>query len=183
MRADRGFTLIELVAGMVVFSIVIVIVVNLVMSQASRSVDPVVQSRASHLAESLLQEIMRTRFDENSAASAPGSRCNEATPCTPSSGLGPDSGETRSNFDDVDDFHGLSVSGSSIQDSRGQAVSAGGNAAFAGFAVAVQVFYDDNLDGVRDGSGAYTGNVKLVSVTVTTPLNEAISFTAHRWNH
>lgn len=183
MRANNGFTLIEVVAGMVVFSIVMVIVVNLVMGQATRSVDPIVQSRASHLAQSLLDEIMRTRFDENSGASAPGFRCNEASPCTPGSGLGPDSGETRSTFDDVDDFNGLNISGSHFRDSRGQAITAAGNVAFTGFALAVQVFYDDNLDGVRDGGGAYTGNVKLISVTVTTPLDEPLTFTTHRWNH
>ncbi len=182
MHANRGFTLIELVVGMVVFSIVMLVVTDLVMSQSRRSVDPVVQSRAAHLADAFMNEIMRTRFDEQAVSRSPGSRCNEATACTPASRLGPDSGETRASYDDVDDYHGFVASGESLQDSRGRAVTAGGVSTFSGFVLAVQVFYDDNLDGQKDGTGTYTGNVKLIRVTVTTPLGDDVVFTQHRWN-
>ncbi|WP_414829395.1 type IV pilus modification PilV family protein [Alteromonas sp. H39] len=185
MRANRGFTLIELVVGMVIFSIVMLIVVNLMSAQSARSVDPVLQSRASELGQSIISEIMSKAFDERSSRTGNALRCNELTPCTASGNLGPDNTEVRGTFNDVDDYHGLIASGETIQSSLGQNIVSPDGAMYQGFRVAVQVFYDDNLDGINDdiaGSATVVGNVKLLRVTVTTPLDEDIVFTAHRWN-
>lgn len=185
MRAERGFTLIELVVGMVVFSIVMLIVINLISSQSARSVDPVLQSRASELGQSVISEVMSKAFDEQSSRTGSDLRCNEVTPCTASGALGPDSAEVRGTFNDVDDYDGLVASGSSIQSSLGQNIVSTDGAMYQGFRIAITVYYDDNLDGVDDdaaGGSTLVGNVKLVKVMVTTPLDEDIVFTAHRWN-
>lgn len=185
MRAERGFTLIELVVGMVVFSIVMLIVINMISAQSARSVDPVLQSRASELGESVMSEVMSKSFDEQSSRTGSSLRCNEVTPCTASGSLGPDNSEGRGNYNDVDDYHGLNASGETIQSSLGQEINSAEGPMYQGFGIAIAVFYDDNLDGVNDdvaGNGAVVGNVKLVQITVTTPLDEDVVFTAHRWN-
>lgn len=185
MRANRGFTLIELVVGMVVFSIVMLIVFNVISVQSARSVDPVLQSRASELGQSIISEVMSKAFDEQSSRTGNDLRCNEGTPCTISGSLGPDNAEVRGTFNDVDDYHGLVASGETIQSSLGQNIVSPDGAMYRGFRIAIQVFYDDNLDGINDdiaGSGNVVGNVKLIQVTVITPLDEDIVFTAHRWN-
>ena len=53
-----GFTLIELVIGIVVFSIALVLFTSLMVPQAIRSVDPIFQVRASELGQSLMNEII-----------------------------------------------------------------------------------------------------------------------------
>ncbi|TDF34527.1 type II secretion system protein [Alteromonadaceae bacterium M269] len=215
----KGFTLIELVIGIVAFAIVITLVTGLILPQASRSIDPIFQVRATELAQGLLSEINAKAFDESSNQSIGGSvRCNENIPvidpvtrvetppdtvlddpgefpCTLSRDLGnveevpPGSGnfvtETRDQFDDVDDFNGLSVSGAGIVNSLGEGISLGALNLYEGFQVQVSVFYDSNFDGINDdagNTGTVSGNVKFIGVLVTTPNNDTLQFSSYRTN-
>ena len=183
-KRHSGFTLIELVAGLVVFSVVMLIVINLVASQSRRSIDPIWQVRAAELGSSLTNEIMSKAFDENSNLSGGGERCNEGTPCTTSGSLGPDADEVapaggRADYDDIDDYHGLNQSDGNILSSLGTAMLVDGRPLYQGYSARVSVFYDDNLDGIAD---AGIGNTKLVVITVTTPDNLEITFSRYRWN-
>lgn len=193
MRVEyyKGFTLIELVIGMVVFSIVMLVITSLIAPQSKRSIDPIWQARAAELGQSFISEIQAKSFDENSSRSGGSLRCNEGTPCTSSSALGPDVGETRIDFNDVDDFAGLSATGSAIQSAVGATMTADGVNLYQGFSVDISVVYDDNEDGHNDDdsdgdgvndTGTYVGNVKLITVTVTTPGGDAIPFTLYKWN-
>lgn len=181
MRASRGFTLIELVVGLVVFSAVMVIVSDVLVTQSERSVDPVVQTRASELSQAMLNEIMARKFDHHSSGDTPPLRCNERVACTPAGALGPEAGETRATFDDVDDYHGYAV----IADGRGLPITENGEEMYRGFSLRVRVFYDDNLDGANDYplGGSQTGNIKRISTFVTTPTDDTLVFTAYRWNY
>ena len=181
MRAEQGFTLLEIVIGLVVTSIVMLIVTDLLGAQAQQSVAPVTQARANVLAQGLQREILSKAFDENSGGHNAGERCNDTISCTTSANLGPDSGENRSTFDDVDDYHGYSV----IRNSAGQTITQSGQSLYQGYQLNVVVFYDDNLDGIDDaaGVGSYTGNAKLVRVSVLTPNDETIVFGSYRWNY
>lgn len=175
----NGFTLIELVVGMVVFSVVMLIVINLVATQSRRSIDPIWQVRATELASSMTSEIMSKAFDEVSTALTGNQRCNEGgSTCTASANLGPD-GESRDEFDDVDDYHGLNEASGNILNTLGTPMLVDGEPLYKGFSASVSVFYDNNLDGVDDG---VVGNAKLIVITVTTPDNEAIRFSRYRWN-
>lgn len=181
MRAERGFTLIELVVGLVVFSTVMVIVTDVLVTQSERSVDPVVQTRAAELSQAMLNEIMAKQFDHNSMGNSHPLRCNETTACTGAGFLGPEAGESRASFNDVDDYHGYTV----IANSQGQAIVDNGTPMYQGYSLQVSVFYDDNLDGINDypGGGSISGNVKRISTQVTTPTNDTLTFTAYRWNY
>lgn len=181
MRASRGFTLIELVVGLVAFSVVMLIVSDVLVTQSSRSVDPVVQTRASELSQAMLNEIMAKKFDHQSAGNAPPLRCNERVACTAAGELGPESGETRATFDDVDDYHGYAA----IADGRGLPITENEQDMYQGFSLRVVVFYDDNVDGTNDypAGGSQTGNVKRISTYVTTPTDDTLVFTAYRWNY
>lgn len=184
-KRSQGFTLVELIIGITVFSIIMMVIIGLIGPQSRLSVEPVWQVRASELAQSLMSEINAKAFDEQSSLSANGPRCNEGTPCTSSGNLGPDTGESRAAFDDVDDYNGLNQSGAAILSAQGVPMLYNGESLYAGFTVQVQVYYDDNEDGVNDdagGSGAVVGNVKRIVITVTTPGGEAITFSSYRWN-
>ena len=184
-KAVKGFTLVELIIGITVFSIIMMVIIGLIGPQSRLSVEPIWQVRASELAQSLMSEINARAFDDNLANSNSGKRCNESVSCTPSASLGPDPGENRARYDDIDDFHGLNESGAAILSAQGLPVLYNGESLYTGFSVAIQVYYDDNEDGVNDdagGSGAVIGNVKRIVITVTTPGGEAITFSSYRWN-
>ncbi|MBT0586877.1 type IV pilus modification PilV family protein [Alteromonas oceanisediminis] len=196
MRANtgvqHGFTLIELIAGIVVFGVALAIVTSLVASQSRRSIDPIWQVRAVELGHSLLNEISAKPFDENSDPLGGTTRCNEATPCTSSGQLGPDGAETRANFDDIDDYHGLDVESAAITNSLNETLQSPNGALYQGFRAQVSVFYDDNTDGFNDDdadgdgtpdSGNVIGNTKLIRIIITTPGGDAVPISLYAVNY
>jgi len=196
MRVQRGFTLIELVVGIVIFAVAMVLVVSVLQPQVKKGIDPIWQVRAASLGQSLSNEILAKPFDQNSNQVGGMLRCNEsvsepAVPCTTSNDLGPDSGENRGSFNDVDDYHGLSVTGADILNSLGLTTNVDGVNIYAGFSAQVTVFYDQNLDGIndddvnQDGSldtGTLVANKKLVTVSVITPGGERITMASIKGN-
>lgn len=187
IQRPTGFTLIELVIGIMVFAIAISLFISLIVPQARQSVDPILQVRATELAQSLMGEIASKSFDENSSRNGGMSRCNEnANPCSTSGVLGQDGSEARNTYNDVDDYHGLLESGAGIQNSFGSSINLNGELLYEGFKLKVTVFYDDNMDGVDDAiafGSANIGNSKLITITVTTPTNEDITFSSYRSNY
>lgn len=193
---QSGFTLVELIIGIIVFGIAMTFVTSLVVPLASRSADPIMQVRASELASSFLDEISAKAFDENSTSSV---RCNDdlnndgdlqdmsEVACTVSGNLGPDTGESRlvglSNFDDVDDYHGLhqgvGATDPVIRNSLGEPLSIGGENVYNGFSVAISVVYDGNYDGAADNNQT----AKRITVVVTTPFQESLVFSTYRSNY
>jgi MSHA pilin protein MshD len=191
-----GFTLIEMIVGIVIFGIVLALVTTLIFPQARRSVDPIMQVRATELAATLLREISSKKFDENGTGTI---RCNDdlnddgdlddtgEAACTAAIDLGPESGESRtatmSNFDDVDDYHGLLQGAGQtdpiIRNSLGEVLVVDGQTLYAGFSISVSVIYDGNLDGTADTDQTS----KLVTVTVNTPGGEALQFSLYRSNY
>lgn len=176
VNKPSGFTLIELVIGIVVFSIALVLFTSLVVPQAIRSVDPIFQVRASELGKSLINEIASKSFDEASDRTGGLVLCSASVApiCTASGSLGAEEG-LRQNFDDVDDYHNLNESGASIENSLG-----GTSGLYTGFNVQVTVVYDASMDGITDTS---IGNTKLITVTVSTPNDEDIIFSTFRSNY
>jgi MSHA pilin protein MshD len=173
-----GFTLIELVIGIVVFSIALVLFTSLIVPQAIRSVDPIFQVRASELGQSLMNEITSKSFDEKSDRTGGATLCNAT--CIGSINLGPDDSESRTTFDDVDDYHGLNVSNGDIKNSLDETTVLDGSNLYQGFSLHVSVVYDAAMDGTAD---TVVGNTKLITVTVTTPNDEDIIFSSFRSNY
>ena len=178
VNKPKGFTLIELVIGIVVFSIALVLFMSLIVPQAIRSVDPIFQIRASELGESLMNEITSKSFDEKSDRAGGEAHC-DAT-CIGDINLGPDENESRTSFDDVDDYHGLNVSNGDIKNSLDETIALNGSFLYQGFSVSVSVVYDAAMDGIAD---TVVGNTKLITVTVTTPNDEDIIFSSFRSNY
>jgi MSHA pilin protein MshD len=180
MRVNKhsGFTLIELVIGIIVFSIALVLFTSLIVPQAIRSVDPIFQVRAAELGQSLINEIASKSFDEKSDRTGGTNFCDAA--CIGSINLGIDGSETRASFDDVDDYNGLNESGGAIKNTFGESTTLTGSNLYEGFTLNVDVIYDANMDGLAD---TVVGNSKLITVTVTTPNDEDIVFSTYRSNY
>lgn len=196
---NQGFTLVELVVGIVVFSIALSIITQWIAPLTRQSVEPIWQVRATELAQSLMNEISAKSFDENSDRATGQVRCNEdlddsgVVPdspgeilCTAEAGFGPDGIlsdpidplETRDVFDDVDDYDGFREQDGNIRNSLNAALVVDGQNLYQGFVAEVDVSYDEGYLENPDGNQLR----KRITVTITTPGNQALQFTRYRSN-
>ncbi|MBW8182821.1 type II secretion system protein [Shewanella nanhaiensis] len=176
VNRTKGFTLIELVVGMVVLSIALVMLASMLFPQADRAAETLHRVRSAELAHSILNEIWGKRYDQNTNANGGVPACGAAArvdlglpaglDCTPSANLGPDTGEVRNTFNDVDDYHGLSETSNMLNSSDTYLSQ------YRNYQLSVIVTYP-NAD----------RNSKLVTINVTTPSSEVITYNAIRSNY
>ncbi|WP_417760915.1 type IV pilus modification PilV family protein [Shewanella sp.] len=186
MKAKRGFTLIELIVGMLVFSIAIVLLTSVLFPQSDRAAQTLQRVRAAELAQSVLNEIWGKAYDDETPIGGVPAACNpndidslcsnpnggspivckqngNNSPCR--SHIGPEEGEGRNDFDDVDDYDGMTETASQLNSNR---------------------TYEDDYSGyllqVNVSHGA-VDNTKLIHIVVTTPQGEPIAFDAVRSNY
>lgn len=164
-RPSSGFTLVELVTSIVIFSVATIGLMLAVSASLSRSADPMIEIQATAIAKAYLEEATRANFcdpsynpDSNTATTCQAD-CT-GRPCASGCGgsvFGAESG--RSNFDDVCDYSGLADVGA--RNRAGTAIPA-----LSGYTVSVQVL---DTSGISLGSPALTasnGQVVRVDVTV-----------------
>lgn len=185
MSKKNGFTLIELIIGIVVFAISLSIILQLILPTERNSADQIHQIKAAQLGQALLDDIMSRSFDENSNRAGGILRCNEDWDRSGAidaneqcSSINATTGvvnqteldeNTRIDFDDVDDFHGYNNSVDSLTQNLAQG--------YNDFTINVQVL------GNRGGDiGLANSLAKRITVTITTPLNTEIAFTAYKTN-
>jgi MSHA pilin protein MshD len=196
--AQQGFTLIETIVGIVVLSIAFSIFTSLIYPLANQSAKQVHQIKAAELGQSMINEILAKAFDDNSDMSGGIYRCGEdqnndgeikaedgEAECTKEIEMGVEESESdelekRDEFDDVDDYHGLSYNDSSNMESslgKGDPL----NDIYVGYQINVQVINDSDYDGNHDeDDNEYTA--KLITVTITTPQDFDFVFAVYRVN-
>lgn len=97
----KGFTLIELIVGIVVLSISFSLLTSLILPLSEKSAKQLHQVRASELGQSMMNEILARAFDQQSDMAGGLVRCSEGTTvCTSPDEdddphFGPDGTETR----------------------------------------------------------------------------------------
>ena len=190
-RKHAGFTLVELILGIVVLAISLTIITGLLAPQARQSADPVVQIRATALGQALMNEILAKSFDQRSQRNSPWIRCGEqAIVCTEPVSLGPDcidatqaapacsgsSLESRTTFNDVDDYHNLTLN----SDAEFAAFFNLPADYYTGFNLSVSVIYDDNYDNTGSSSDK---TAKLITIDVQASNDELYRFSAYRGNY
>ena len=74
---QQGYSLIELVVGIVVLGIALVSMNAMLISQGSGAIEPIHRLRASQLGQSILQDILSRAYDQNSDHSGGIYRCGE----------------------------------------------------------------------------------------------------------
>ena len=175
VNKSLGFTLIEIIIGIVALGISLSIITTLIVPAEQQSADQIHQIKAAELGQSMLDEILGRAFDENSDHAGSVWRCDETTPvvrpsCSPVASFGVhDAGEsTRDTFDDVDDYDGFN----SKVNSTNQNLDDG----YSSFTISVRVAYGGEALGLSHTLA------KSVTVTITTPLGTAIEFTGYKSN-
>jgi MSHA pilin protein MshD len=177
-KAVKGFTLIEIIVGIVVLAVALVVITSALGPLYKSASNPWHQVRAAELGHSLLNEIMGRSFDENSDRAGGEFRCGEAgfTACSAfctNAAVNTAEAETRPGYDDVDDFNGLQLSGSDIVGSTGNLAL---NNLYLGYQASITVACAGSELTQPQAS------VKKITVTITTPTGEAIAFSAYRSN-
>jgi MSHA pilin protein MshD len=186
---QRGITLIELVISIAILAIALVGVTQLLSSGLGRSADTMLESRVGALAQAYLDEILGKRFDENTRDSGvPPCRISLGSTRLCSMVLGPESGETRATYDDIDDFNGLDegegAEDSSLRDALGNALIG-----FDNFRVSVSVRYIAVAAGESEAGLGVANELddaqdaKLVTVSVShRSLRDSVQFSAYKSN-
>ena len=173
-----GFTLVEIIVGLVLSSIAVSLVATLIFPLFERSVGPAFQIRAAELAQSILDDALSRRYDEATpVGGSPPCSAATAPPCSTTMGF--DAGESdRGDIDDVDDYNAFCASDNAVQDIFGADLSG----LFNNFSFRVCVGYDGNYNGTLNEAGEL--NAKLITVTVTPPQQASVvSISAYRGNY
>ncbi|MFO6423240.1 prepilin-type N-terminal cleavage/methylation domain-containing protein [Motilimonas sp. KMU-193] len=76
-KHSLGFTLVELVVGIVVMAVAFTIITTMLVTQSRDSIDPLQQMRAAELGQSLLNEIVARSYDQHSDHNGGVYRCGE----------------------------------------------------------------------------------------------------------
>jgi len=176
-----GFTLIEIIIGIVMLSISLAIVSSLIAPTERQSADNLLQIKAAELGQSLLNDISSRAFADNSDMTGGRFRCNEVgqATCTEPLGLDGSEGDNRTDYNDVDDFNGYEIEDDNLDPL---------DSTYDNFIVAVNVVYagsDLGFATVADCNSPIQPACKLakrITVTVTTPLGTSIEFATHKAN-
>jgi MSHA pilin protein MshD len=157
INIPKGFTLIELIAFIVVVGICIVTMVSVFQYAVVRMQDPLINSQLITMAQAQLDETLSRKYDENTPVGGVPA-CGASIVCA---GIGLDAGEVITDInslDDVDDFHGY------------------GDIPRPGYSRSMSV--------VNAGAdfGLATENAKLVSETVSSPQGQSMTLSVYRFN-
>ena len=190
----KGFTLIELVMTIVILGTLSLILIPFFQSIA-RSPDPVIRQRGIALGQALMDEILSKKWDHNTPVGGGPictgksllvrvqavnieADCGEAVwQATVPGSLGPETGEGRTTYDDVDDYHNLSEENDFADQNEDPFT-------MVGYSREAEVCYIDSNQAVIDHeTSCVTGatfsdatDTKLIVVTVTTPTGETLRF-------
>ena len=176
---SRGFTLIELIVGIVVLSISFSLITTLILPLSEKSAEQLHQVRAAELGQSMMNEILARAFDENSDMVGGLVRCGESGEgCTSNENLGPDGTETRQNYNDVDDYHGYDSDEVDDNNALGEKFSS----LYPGFRVEVEVCYSKLSTISTQCDSNAIELAKRITITVTTPQDFDFVFSFYKAN-
>jgi MSHA pilin protein MshD len=161
---QAGFTLMELVVGMLVMGIAITMMTSMLFPQADRAAQTLHRVRSAELAHGILNEIWGKRFDQNTNANGGVPACGSPLGLACSTTMGRE-GENRNDFNDVDDYNGLTHTDLMLNSAQTYAA-----------------FYPNYQLNVTVTLGTVV-NTKLITIDVTMPAGEVITYQAVRSNY
>ena len=182
-----GFTLIELVMTILILGSVSLILIPF-FNSIIHSSDPIIRQRAVALGQAMMDEISGKRWDENTPIGGGPIVTGESTVGTsrggtlliasdPVTAIATEEG-SRTNYDDLDDYNGLSET-NTFSDQLG------GTFTYTGYSRTVSVDYiagDSSPIDKNTPAAAGSTDSKRIIVTVTTPLQETFTFVVVRCN-
>ncbi|MGL4249495.1 MAG: type IV pilus modification PilV family protein [Aeromonas sp.] len=182
---EYGFTLIELIVGIVLLSVALTGILGLLISQAPQAVDPVQQVRAAQLAQRLSGEILQKSFDENSDHNGGRYRCGEqvAGVVIPacSGSYGPNGEPASYAYNDVDDFD---TAGNWLDANTLTQTAAGvSDEEYRNYQVKIAVSGADFSDGTFKSCSAPCSVGKRIDLQIKLPDQSVLNFSFNRGNY
>lgn len=201
-KRAHGISMIELIIFILVMAIAFAGVMSVFVSTQSYSADPMIKIKTVELAQSLMEEILLKTYDERTPV---GGGCVDnmvSTRCGPAANIpdadaptnaafGPEPGETRQRFDDVDDYHNLAYCGANgtanpactnacvdLIDEQGNNIAA----EYPGFGICIRLIFDGN--GITTGTATpvLNNDAKRIDIMLTDPRGSNLTFSAYRTN-
>ena len=201
----KGFSLIEVIIFILVLGIALSSIISVYIFTTRHSADSMLSLKTIALSQGLMDEILSKAYDENTP---PGGGCVDgyaSTLCTSattaqalvSGNFGTNAGESRTSFDDIDDYHDLAYCGAGVTtpdascsaacttlaDESGTDISTD----YAGYSVCIRVSFAGNeMNSVTTTSGSSvavnTNDAKRIDLILRDPLNARMTFTAYKAN-
>lgn len=169
----RGFSLVEMIVTILIISIATVGISSSLAFGLRHQSDGIWRTKAVALAEAYAEEISARRYDENTPNGGVPACSPTTTSCSIAANF--DDGETRGNYDDVDDYNGIS-------DLPPQDASGTPRTGYNNYRVSVSVAYASATQvsalGLADASDA-----KIITIRVTPPGQADMAFTLLRSNY
>ncbi len=184
MSSRNGFTLIEIIIFIVVFTLGVVGIMTLFYNTLGKTSDPIVRNRSIQILQSTMEQIFNKKWDER----VPNGGCQDsdytsghACDTTLSSISGPDAGETDfTKYDDIDDFVDTGDDYSKTKEWESSSLGF-----TSGYTIKITVTYAD----VNPTTGAITSNTtsktdyKMITVELNSgALGEVYKITAVKAN-
>lgn len=170
--AQSGFTMVELIMTIVIMGIASVGIFSALSFGLAHQADGLPRAQAVALAQAYFDEIMAKRYDENSAVGGLPPSSVATTACSAPGSF--DDGESRAQFDDVDDYHSLDDQPPRYAD--GTTITA-----YASFRVQVSVRYVTAGEAISLGV-ASTSDAKVIDLTISSPTATGTRFFLVRAN-
>ncbi|PMN68652.1 type IV pilus modification PilV family protein [Enterovibrio norvegicus] len=188
---QRGFTLVELVIGIVVFGVAMVLISTTLFPMFAKSANPHFEARAAALGQAVMSEVLARQFDRNSDPNGSQWRCDENADAVKALGI-PAPGTIPActptlvavdGFVATEDYIGCWGADSSACTSKyegGLHELIGGSADdYVGFTVNISVTYDNST---FTGSTKNTQLYKRIDMVVDTGQFGRFDFSAYRSN-
>jgi len=165
-----GFTLIEIVVGIVVLAVSLTIVTSIFLPQANKMTSPMYQIKASALGKSIMNQVLIRYYDELNISSGSFSPC---TTCTVSFGVESEDPDLPNTFNDVDDYN--EYCNSNPRDTLELFTDE-----YPGYGINICV---ENAADQFGETGTLTSVAKQITMTILMPNNEEITFTSFKGNY
>lgn len=174
-----GFTLVEIIVGIVISGSAIAMLATLILPLFARSVEPIFYIRSAEFAQALIDDALAKPFDELT----PQGGTPACTICTPVASLGAETADgeiARNNFDDFDDYNLFCDAAYPVQDIFGTNLNLTND--YANYTFTACVVYDGGYDG--GAADTVVSQAKRLDVTVNPPPPALpVSFSAYRANY
>ncbi|MCW8901621.1 MAG: hypothetical protein OQK75_03465 [Gammaproteobacteria bacterium] len=211
--SQSGLSLIEAIIFILIISIGLTGIISVYLYTTKHSADTMLSLKTVELSQALMDEILSKGYDENTpvgggcVAGFVATNCSSSTlaQATVIGSFGPNPGETRSRFDDIDDYHNLAYCGAGVANppspcAAGSCPASPNNfideteadisANYAGYSVCVQLSFAGNemnnvalvAPTLNNHANVLTNDAKRIDLIIRDPLDARLTFTSYKAN-
>ena len=207
---QAGFSLIEAIIFILILSIALSAIISGYIYMTRYSANTILNLRTVEISQAVMDEILSKGYDENTPI---GGGCVDgyvSTSCTSGvtaqalllASFGSNAGESRSRFDDIDDYHNLAYCGAGVTNPPSPCAAGSCPASpngfideteasiendYSGYSICVQVSFAgtemNNLVSTTGSTITVSDNdAKRIDLIVSDPLNARLTYSAYKTN-